>query len=136
MKHLKLTVLFIGLMLFANLNLVKAQEKANGKALIQRAIGEANKWANTRYLLYTATSPSTISGFQEDRTFLIDKKTGDCRFEGINKSNENVVLLFNYKSKTAKKRFINAHEDSVDMERLFENVLYQFFHEQIYGGTL
>lgn len=127
MKHLRLTVFFIGLILCLNQNSLIAQEQKNGKELIHLAIGEANKWSSTRYLLYTVNGPSASPTVSNERTFLIDKNTGDCRFESVNKNNENIILLFNYKSKTVKKYFINEIEDRGNFEQIFENILNQFF---------
>lgn len=127
MKHLRLAIFFIGLILFVNQNSLYGQEQKIGKNLIQQAIGEANKWPNTRYLLYTVTGPSVLSGFSNQRTFLIDKNTGDCRFEGVNKDKENITLLFNYKTKTVKKYFINTQEGKDNLGNLLENILNQFF---------
>ncbi|WP_164109598.1 MULTISPECIES: hypothetical protein [Sphingobacterium] len=123
MKYLTLTVIFIGLFLSISSVQLYAQEQENGKKLLQLAIGDVNKWGNTRYLLYTVTGPSIISGFSEERTFLIDKTSGDCRFEGLNKSKENVVVLFNYKSKKLRKYFIDTREGKENIE----SILQQFF---------
>lgn len=129
MKHLRLTVFFIGLFLFVSYGRLNAQEQENGKKIIQLAIGDANKWGNTRYLLYTVTGSSSISEFSNERTFLIDKTTGDCRFEGVNKSKENVVVLFNYKSKKLGKYFIDIQEGKGNIESIFESILQQFFRD-------
>ncbi|SKB86802.1 hypothetical protein SAMN05660841_02758 [Sphingobacterium nematocida] len=127
MKYLILTVFFIGLFLFVSCGRLNAQEKENGKKLIQLAIGDATKWENTRYLLYTVTGPSLIPGFSNERTFLIDKTTGDCRFEGVNKSKENIVILFNYKSKKLRKHFIGIQEAKDNIDSILESILQQFF---------
>ncbi|MBL1409676.1 hypothetical protein [Sphingobacterium faecale] len=128
MKYNGFTFFLIGYILLSipcNLN---AQEQS-GKDLVELSVGEANKWANTRYLLYTAIGPSHIVGFNNERTFLIDKKTADCRFEGINKNNENIVLLFNYKTKKTKKYFINEQESKENTDSLIDNILTQFFND-------
>lgn len=129
MRHFRFTLFFIGsVLLFAPWTL-NAQEQQNGKDLVELSTGEANKWANTRYLLYTAVGPSNIAGFGNDRTFLIDKRTGDCRFEGTNKNSENIVLLFNYKTKRTKKYFINTQESKENIADLAENIFTQFFND-------
>lgn len=127
MKHLRFTLFFIGLLLLLNQSSVNGQDKQYGSDLIQMAIGEANKWTNTRYILYTVTGPSSTQGVKNERTFLIDKNTGNCRFEGINITNENIILLFNYKSKTTKKYFVNSQESKDNIDHLFESILNQFF---------
>lgn len=121
MKHFGFTVLIL-FFLFVDFNKLSAQE---GKDLIQSAISD--KWANTRYLFYAAIGSSTIPGFNHERTFLIDKKTADCRFEGTNKNNESIVLLFNYKTKRTKKYFVNAQESKDNGDELAENIFNQFF---------
>lgn len=129
MKHVGLSFSFIGFIFLLTLDPLCAQEQKSGKELVQLSIGEANKWANTRYLLYSATGASTISGLSDERTFLIDKKTGDCRFEGVTKNGDRTVLLFNYKTKRVKKYFINSQESKSTPDSLIENVLDQFFSD-------
>ncbi|MGH2624138.1 MAG: hypothetical protein ACRDE7_10765, partial [Sphingobacterium sp.] len=65
-------------------------------------IGCKKKWDNTRYLMFTVTVESNQNTISGDRKFLLDKKSGDIRFEGtLNK--ENIVVLFNKNNATIKK---------------------------------
>lgn len=129
MKHVEFTAFFIGLILFLNLGSLNAQEQKNGKDLIQMSIGEANKWTNTRYLLYSVVGPSDNPGMGNERSFLIDKKTGDCRFEGTNENNESLILLFNYKTKKVKRYFVNTDESKENLNSIMDNILGQFFKD-------
>ena len=129
MKHVEFTAFLVGLLLFLNFGNLNAQEQKSGKDLIQMSIGEANKWTNTRYLLYSVVGPSNNSGMGNERSFLIDKKTGDCRFEGTNKNNESLVLLFNYKTKKVKRYFVNTEESKENPNSIMDNILGQFFKD-------
>lgn len=64
---------------------------------IWTGIGGKSKWDNTNYMMFTVSGNSKFSSISSERKFLLDKKTGDVRFEGgIN--NESVVLLFNVRT--------------------------------------
>src|SRR5690606_20290316 len=68
---------------------------------ISTSYGGKTKWDNTRYLMFTVTGESNQNTITGDRKFLLDKKTGDIRFEGtLNK--ENIVVLFNKNTATIK----------------------------------
>lgn len=115
------------LMLFIGISTAKGQYRANDKDLIQITVGESRNWTNTRFLFYTANGSSIIPNFSNERSYLIDKTTGDCRFESINKNDENVVLLFNYKSKKSKKYYVNNKESNSEISTLLDNIVDQFF---------
>ncbi len=64
---------------------------------IWNAVGGKNKWDDTNFLMFTVSGNSKYNSISSERKFLLDKKTGDVRFEGsIN--NEAVVLLFNVRT--------------------------------------
>lgn len=68
---------------------------------ILTSIGGKTKWDNTRYIMFTVTGESNQNAITGDRKFLLDKKSGDIRFEGtLNK--ENIVVLFNVNNQTIK----------------------------------
>ena len=68
---------------------------------ILNSIGGKTKWDNTRYLMFTVIGESNQNAISGDRKFLLDKKSGDIRFEGtLNK--ENIVVLFNKNDATIK----------------------------------
>lgn len=127
MKQFRFALLFLVSMLYIEIGTTVAQEHKNDKELIQQAVGESRNWTNTRYLLFAATGSSVSSPFPNERSFLIDKSTGDCRFEGTNKNNENVVLLFNYKSGKSKKCYVNGKESTAGIDEMVESIIIQFF---------
>ena len=72
---------------------------------ILSTIGTAAKWNSVNNNLFTSSNPTAL--FKE-HSFLIDKSTGRSRFEGKTNTNQNIVLLFNYKSKTVDKSYSNG----------------------------
>lgn len=122
MKLILTTLLFI-LTLQAT-NFAIAQE--NNKQEVLASIGRASKWNNVNYLLFTSSNGNNI--FKE-RSFLINKSSGQVRFDGITNNKVNLTLLFNYKSKTLDKSFVNGKlEDSKSIIQ-FSSILDQFFED-------
>lgn len=127
MKHAGFAVLFIAFVCWLAPDTLWAQDQPKASQLIESTLGIGNKWASTRYLLYTVDGPTVSPGIASERTFLIDKTSGDCRFEGTNSDKENIVLLFNFNTRKLKKLFVNRKESKENADALFDNVVNQFF---------
>lgn len=127
MKQFRFALLCVVSMLCIEVGTTVAQDHKEDKELIRQAVGEKRNWTSTRYLLYSASGSSTTSLFSNERSFLIDKGNGDCRFEGMNKNNEDVVLLFNFRSGKSKKYYVNGKESTSSMDEMAEIIIDQFF---------
>src|SRR5690606_29210312 len=76
------------------------------------------KWDNTNYILFTANG-NDLRPFQDSRKFLINRKSGQARFEGKSNDGEQIVSLFNFKTEKLTKFFVNGVEiKQIDTEVL------------------
>lgn len=108
-----------------------AQENI-GLSSVWEGIGGKSKWESTRFILFTSQGNEITKHLSAERTFLIDKSNGRCRFEGKTISNYNIVLLFNYKSKQLDKLYLNGVETK-DSKTLtsshLQEIIGQFFED-------
>ncbi|MGO1243455.1 MAG: hypothetical protein ACTJHT_09355 [Sphingobacterium sp.] len=62
-----------------------------------KGVGGKSKWDSTNYILFTANGRS-MDSLGNARKFLINKKSGQVRFEGQSSEGNQLVALFNFKS--------------------------------------
>src|SRR5690606_31062358 len=62
------------------------------------AIGGKENWQNARYFMFSCTGGEPQSFTQGERKYLWDKRSGNCRFEGVTTDDEHVIVLFNIKT--------------------------------------
>lgn len=82
-----------------------SQETSNA---LWKGVGGKQKWDSTNYILFTANGNSSF--LQTGRRFLLDKQTGQVRFEGRTNNGDNIVALFNFKTAKLAKLFLNGKE--------------------------
>ncbi|MVZ62991.1 hypothetical protein [Sphingobacterium humi] len=99
MKHEKHIVYYICLLFIAVSMPCQAllAQTASISDKIWTGIGGKSKWDDTNYMMFTVSGNSKFNSISAERKFLLDKKTGDVRFEGAINS-QNVVLLFNVRN--------------------------------------
>jgi len=109
---------------------VKAQAPvANSKQIkeqVTNSFGGWNNWNEARYIFYSAVGNNNPALSNSERTFLLDKESGKCRFEGVLNTKEAVVYLFNFKRTEGGKLFINNKEEHAihsDIEAAIVNQL-------------
>lgn len=105
-------------------NSAKTQER--DKESVLASIGNISKWNNVKYLLFTSTSANPIF---KTRSYLIDKSSGRVRFDGTTNEKVNTTLLFNYKTKTLDKSYINGKLANANTTALYQNILEQLFED-------
>ncbi|MGJ1206519.1 hypothetical protein [Sphingobacterium lactis] len=99
MKHHKNIVRYIYL-LFAALTFAPALLFGQSAAMtdkIWNAVGGKSKWESTKYIMFTVSGNNKYPAVSGSRKFLLDKQSGNVRFEGT-LNNENVVALINVQS--------------------------------------
>lgn len=101
-----------------------SQDKS--KQEILTSIGQASKWNNVNYILFSSTNNT---GLFKERSFLIDKSTGRSRFEGKTNTNQHLILLFNFKSKVLEKSYSNGKLNDSKAGVPYQEVLNQLFED-------
>jgi len=93
-----------------------------------KGVGGKSKWDSTNYILFTANGKS-IENLGNTRKFLINKKSGEVRFEGQSTDGNQIVALFNYKSKKLNKLFLSGEvqkTENPETAELFEHINKQY----------
>ncbi len=104
---------------------ILGQEKFNKKTL--NSSTKARQWNNVKYLFISTSSPT--KEFKQ-RSFLIDKSSGRTRFEGKTNNNQQLVVLFNYKSKALLKSYIDGKLNNNKRTAIpFQEILDQLFED-------
>lgn len=96
-----------------------------------KGVGGKNKWNTTDFILFTANG-NDAAYLLNGRKFLINKKSGECRFEGRTTDGRNLVVLFNYKTAKLLRYFNNGKEvakSSTDAIASFEKINQQFVND-------
>ena len=96
MKQEKNIVFYIYL-IFAVLTIspsIMLAQSSNILDKIWTGVGGKSKWDSTKYIMFTVSGNSKYPSVSGTRKFLLDKQTGDVRFEGT-LNNENVVAILN-----------------------------------------
>lgn len=104
---------------------VSAQDDSLNKQ-IWRSIGGQDKWDSLQYLAFSAKGNSVSEELSnEDRKFLFNRTTGECRFDGYSGSDQ-VTYLFNFRTNGTDKLFIggNVSTDNQDIKKAIKNQLY------------
>lgn len=104
---------------------LSAQDDSLNKQ-IWRSIGGQAKWDSLQFLAFSAKG-NTVSEelSNEERKFLFNRTTGECRFDGYNGSDQ-VTYLFNFKGSGTDKLFIggNVATDGQEVKKAIKNQLF------------
>lgn len=130
MNYLRIMLALL-LLLAKNSSNVIAQENISLPS-IWEGVGGKSKWEATKFILFTARGNEITKHLSPERTFLIDKSNGRCRFEGKTTSNQSIVLLFNYHSKQLNKLYldgIEANDFKTFTSSHCQQIIEQFFED-------
>lgn len=128
----KLLSVFVVLLCLQPLICLKAQTgEQRSISNLWKGVGGKNKWNSTDFILFSASgndAPYLLNG----RKFLINKKSGECRFEGRTNEGQNLVVLFNYKTDKLLRYFNNGKavaKSSSEATAAFERISQQFVND-------
>ena len=99
-----LNAIFVSIFILSN-GLASAQTTE----ALWKGVGGKVKWDSTNYILFTAKGKSK-ENLSDTRKFLINKKSGQVRFEGQSSAGNQLVALFNFKSQKLSKLFRSGEE--------------------------
>lgn len=105
-----------------------AQASQESVSILWKGIGGKTRWDSTNYILFTANGNDS-KYLQNGRKFLINKKSGQVRFEGKSADGNNIVALFNFKTHKILRFFSNGVETkpaSDDVNESFSKINEQF----------
>ncbi|TDS13907.1 hypothetical protein [Sphingobacterium paludis] len=117
----------IGLLVYTGGQLM-AQASQESVSLLWKGIGGKAKWDNTNYILFTAHGNESRY-LQSGRKFLINKQSGQVRFEGKSSEGDTWIALFNFKTDKLAKLAHNGVESksiSAEGEEIFSKINEQF----------
>ena len=104
MKTLSNILLVFMLSILSHGHLSAQDDSLNNQ--IWRSIGGQDKWDSLQYLAFSAKGNIVSEELSnEERKFLFNRTTGECRFDGYSGSDQ-VTYLFNFKSSSMDKLFI------------------------------
>ena len=86
---------------------VKGQVNKEASQMLWKGIGGKEKWEKTNYILFVANG-GELDYTKSARTFLINRKSGQVRFEGKSLKGDNLALFFNFHSGKVSKFYING----------------------------
>lgn len=86
--------LFVFLFSFFNEQTAFSQTKDQIVNLVWQGVGGRQAWSEARYFMFSC-STNLKEAFSEEHSFLWDRSTGACRFEGTNEQEQKVIVLFN-----------------------------------------
>jgi len=109
-----LTAVIINFLVFSQ-EIAQAQAPLELSSSLWRGIGGKTKWDSTNYILFSVTGNDS-EFLQNGRKFLINKRSGQVRFEGKTENGNNIVALFNFKTEKLSKLFSNGEERPVSTE--------------------
>lgn len=82
---------------------------------IWESVGGQRIGTDVRYIAFSAKGNiESVQQISSERQFLVDRQTGNCRFDGANASGNAVTLLFNFKNSTTNKLYIDSKEAAED----------------------
>lgn len=102
-----LVKVFIPLLILASFLSAHAQISQESIQALWKGIGGKEKWETTNYILFTANGDKQAY-LQSERTFLINRKSGQVRFEGKSNEGDNIAVFFNFKSGKLRKFYLNG----------------------------
>lgn len=118
------------LMLFVSHSFAQNDNTSDIKSTINKnATFIKQKWKQHRYFLYTAKGNVHSNLIGNQRSFLIDNVTGNCRLETPNLQSQEVIVLFNFKTKKLIKQYIAGKENSTNNQQMLSAALDQFFED-------
>ncbi|WP_437920581.1 hypothetical protein [Sphingobacterium sp. LRF_L2] len=103
-----LKIILLGIYILSGI-IVEAQGNHESVSALWKGIGGKTKWDNTNYILFTANG-NEAKYLQGARKFLINKQSGQVRFEGKSADGNNVVVLFNFKNQKLIRFYNNGEE--------------------------
>ncbi|MGK6350138.1 hypothetical protein [Parapedobacter sp. DT-150] len=65
---------------------------------VWEAMGGKANWQLARYFMFSCVGGDDHSFIRGERTYLWDRQTGNCRFEGVTTVDEALIVLFNIKT--------------------------------------
>lgn len=107
-------------------NVFGQQQNSTINAKLWSSIGGEERWNNSRYLMFSCRG-NAKTGLATERIYLWDKQTGQCRYEGVDTLESDLVVLFNIKS--GQGTVFSSGEkvaDSAEEKRIIEGVGDQF----------
>lgn len=90
-------IVFYIYLIFTVFTFAPAMILAQSNSIVEKiwtGVGGKNKWESTKYIMFTVSGNSKYPSISGSRKFLLDKQSGNVRFEGT-LNNENVVALLN-----------------------------------------
>ena len=122
---MKLVKYILFICLFYSNHVVVAQNTS--KQLILNTIGDAAKWKSLNYILFSSDSPNN---YFLQRSYLIDKQTGQARLDAVTTGNQSIVMLFNFKHKRIEKCYIDGQLSDLNTLIVpFQEILNQLFQD-------
>lgn len=122
-----LTAAIIGLLALTG-EQVTAQASQESVSILWKGVGGKTRWDNTNYILFAA-SGNESKHVQSGRKFLINKRSGQVRFEGRLDDGDNIVAIFNFKTDKVLKFSSNGVESktsSTEVDDAFAKINEQF----------
>lgn len=133
--YIKQAGLRLLIVLFFSLLFIKplfSQTKDQVLQLIWRGIGGKQSWEDARYFMFSCNT-TLYQSMQGTHTYLWDRATGNCRFEGINERQEKLIALFNTKDRKGKIFVDNILLSPTDSaQKLLEPIINNFYNDSFW----
>ena len=114
------------------INPVFSQDKTEVVNLIWQGIGGKQSWDEARYFMFSCKTNvhQLVPG---EHSYIWDRVSGNCRFEGTNSSKGKVLALFNAKSREGR-IFVNdqAITDQDSAKVLLETIIKSFYSDSFW----
>ncbi len=124
MKKLS-SILLVLILSLLNHGRIFAQDDSLNKE-IWRSIGGQDKWNSLQYLAFSAKGNNVSEELSnEERKFLFNRSTGECRFDGYSETDQ-VTYLFNFKGNGTDKLFIGG-KVATDGQEIKKSIKTQLF---------
>ncbi|MEC3879235.1 hypothetical protein [Parapedobacter sp. 10938] len=89
------------------------------------AVGGRENWQNARYFMFSCTGGHQ-SFAQGERKYLWDKKTGNCRFDGVTTDDERIIVLFNAETSEGS---VYLNNTKLDNPRITDDIIAEITEE-------
>jgi len=131
-KQAGLRLLFTLLFSLVFITPIFAQTKDQVLQLIWRGIGGKQSWQDARYFMFSCNT-TLYQSMHGTHTYLWDRTTGNCRFEGINENQEKLIALFNTKDRKGKVFVNNALISPRDSsKKLLDPIINAFYNDSFW----